>query len=495
MELVALPTDDEHWNVAAAAEAAKPGNLFPSHVASNAVGGDEHFLRVLEATAKSGYPARRFELVAVPKLDRATRPAADIPLEDQVLYTAIVENLRAQVHPGLVQFTGPEDQSYADFEAFPVNQADTRWVLEADVASFYEYVDHEILGYELVGLTGLSDLVEGLLDLLQAWMGAGRGLPQGPFASAPLADIYIAPVSRALMRAGFEHSRYSDDFRIPARTWPNLRDAQIALESALRSVGLVLSAGKLRTPKIDVYRKSLDAVQTSPLGFSQQMLDLILGGEYAFDEEEITAVSNEVLRAAERILEDARDNSVDVLNTRLLRWALPRLGRAESNKALTVDLFPILWRYAHVTQTICLYLKELMGTEHEKDAISTIKRWFKYSFKYPWQIGWMLHATAFADETDSDIAEAAFGYLFDDAIPWFARGQAAIALAVHGDLPKHPDYFSVFERSPEATKPDLLAAVLIGEPRWRNTFVNGAKTTALMDAVSRLAPDDYEDWL
>jgi hypothetical protein len=105
--------------------------------------GSADFLDVLNASAVGGYQPEPAQIVSAPKSDRTTRPAADMTIEDQVVYAALVELIRTHLHPDLVEFTG-EHQTYSEFERFPVaalaNQA--KYVVEADVASFYEYVDH-----------------------------------------------------------------------------------------------------------------------------------------------------------------------------------------------------------------------------------------------------------------------------------------------------------------------------------------------------------------
>jgi hypothetical protein len=85
--------------------------------------------------------------------------------------------------------------------------------------------------------------------------------------------------------------------------------------------------------------------------------------------------------------------------------------------------------------------------------------------------------------------------LFNDSFPWFVRGQAAISLAVHGKLPSQDTYFNVYEAAPEATKPDLVVAVLIGAPRWKNSFLAGIRTTPLLEATAQLDASQYRTWI
>jgi hypothetical protein len=462
--------------------AARPGNLFPSRVARNAASMSDSFLNVLNGSLVTGYRPRRIELVQAPKWDTTTRPAADMPLADEVIYTTLVEYLKERAHPGLVAFTGinGEGQSYRDFEQYPLTVAGAQYVLEADAASFYEYVDHERLASELVGLTGEALVADALLNLLESWLGSQRGLPQGPSASAVLADIYISPVQRALARAGFELSRYSDDFKVVAGTWDDVRRAQLLLESAMRDVGLVVAAGKLRTPGIERYR---------------QLVELMEKGEDEYATEEAVPTDLDIESVVQTIQECVNDPRVTIEWTRLIRRALSNLGRAHSERAL--PFIPrLLNRYPHATQHESAYLESLMGGPHEDAALNTVEGWLRSAgFRHSWQIGWILHSAAFAETARGDLGRWVAPVLFNDSFPWFVRGQAAISLAVHGKLPSQDTYFNVYEAAPEATKPDLVVAVLIGAPRWKNSFLAGIRTTPLLEATAQLDASQYRTWI
>lgn len=93
------------------------------------------------------------------------------------------------------------------------------------------------------------------------------------------------------------------------------------------------------------------------------------------------------------------------------------------------------------------------------------------------------------------VAEAADAAFADDTLPWFARGQAALALAVHGAMPSQSRFVDIYDRSPYATKPDLIAAVVLGRPRWSSSFLKGASTSAVLLAVSELELQERDQWL
>src|ERR1700730_2647371 len=495
-KLESLPTD---WNLGATVDAARPGNLFPSGVGFHAARADtENFVHSVEALIRRGIAVRPLEIVRVPKADRSTRPAADMPVTDQLIYQAIVNTIKSHVYPGLVSFTtGNGDIEYTRFEDFPLSQDNVAYVLMADAASFYEYVDHDLLSYEILGSTGDTDVTEALIQSLQEWMQAPRGLPQGPLASGPLADSYISPVARAMSRSGFRFSRYSDDFRVVAENWTGARQAQLALETAMRVAGLSLAPGKLWTPRIATYRSQLEGIrrerESTPLNWADEAATVAgYGGEEAtfleVSEDEKTTAEATTLR----ILDTEKGG---LTNTRLLRWALPRLAFSGSTLPLQ-RLNLLLRRYGELTQATAAYIRVLLQLSDPDDALKAVTDWFSAaSFRYPWQIGLIFHATCFSPKKSTNIARLAKLALLDGTVPWFLRAQAAISLAVHGALPPQTEFVGIYELSPDASRPDFIAAVLIGDPPWAKAFLTGVATSPLERAALHLDGADYQQWL
>ena len=495
---VALSRLPERWDLSAEIREARPGNLFPSGIGFHAARADaQRYGTAVNALLRRGIQMRGLEFVRVPKGDRSTRPAADMPVTDQLIYGATVRAIRGGLYPGLVSFTEADtDAGYRVFEEFPLTQRNVKYVLMADAAAFYEYVDHEILSYELIGMTGEADLIEALALMLETWMTVARGLPQGPGPSGPLSDIYISPVERALSRDGFRFSRYSDDFRIIAANWTEARQAQLALETAMRSVSLSVAPGKLFTPKIEKYQAQLTAIRVQDSLTTTDPVSEDAGVGYGDADFTDRPVSNAERERADQIIESvAADTKGRPANTRLLRWALPRAARSGSHVSLDV-LTLLLRRQSHLTPTIAQYVRVLMQNDVADKATSSAADWLEgKGFRYPWQVGWILHATCFSRAREPRIAQAASALLFDGSAPWFARGQGALSLAIHGRLPTQSAYVGIYELAPDATRPDLIAAVLIGAPDWGPSFLKGVAASPLERATTRLDPAKYIEWL
>lgn len=121
-----------------------------------------------------------------------------------------------------------------------------RYVVDLDIANFFNEVDHDIL------MKLVRELVKDrrVLRLIRGWLTTGvmeegnvryaiSGTPQGGVISPLLSNIYLTPFDRGLQAAGYVHLRYADDVLVLCRT---REEAEIALEVAQE----LLSRLKLR---------------------------------------------------------------------------------------------------------------------------------------------------------------------------------------------------------------------------------------------------------
>jgi hypothetical protein len=115
--------------------------------------------------------------------------------------------------------------------------------VKADLASFYDYIDHEILGQELLIRTADHAAIECLLDLLGEVQGRRYGLPQLLEPSDRLSDLYGDRVLRALRRKQWPAWRFNDDFRIAVETFEEAKRALDDLTAAARDNGLAVRPG------------------------------------------------------------------------------------------------------------------------------------------------------------------------------------------------------------------------------------------------------------
>ena len=99
------------------------------------------------------------------------------------------------------------------------------WVLDADVKSYFDTIDHEIL-MELIA----EHISDGwVLDIIRSWLTIGvmteegrkettEGTPQGGVVSPLLANIYLHYFDKRMTRRGYKLVRFADDFIIMAKS-------------------------------------------------------------------------------------------------------------------------------------------------------------------------------------------------------------------------------------------------------------------------------------
>jgi len=204
-------------------------------------------LRVAEVAKKSG--GRRLLLIPT--------------VRDRVVQSAAAQWLSARWNPEF------DPASYAYRPGLGVadalralaqwRAAGYHWVLDADIRSFFDSIDHDLLLSKLARWLGRQSPLQGWLEQwirAAVWDGAeltrlDRGLPQGSPLSPVLANYYLDAFDRRLRAAGAPLIRYADDFLVLARTPFELSEYRRLVEAALADLHLELNQEKSRTVKFD----------------------------------------------------------------------------------------------------------------------------------------------------------------------------------------------------------------------------------------------------
>jgi group II intron reverse transcriptase/maturase len=134
-----------------------------------------------------------------------------------------------------------------------------RWVLDADVRSFFDSIDHARL-FAIVDqrLGSRCPLAGWIRQWVQAsvWDGEEirflpRGVPQGSPLSPLLANLFLDSFDRRLRQAGIPLVRYADDFIVLGRTPFALAESRVIVEETLAGLELSLNEEKTRVSSID----------------------------------------------------------------------------------------------------------------------------------------------------------------------------------------------------------------------------------------------------
>jgi hypothetical protein len=134
----------------------------------------------------------------------------------------------------------------------------TKYIAKADIAAFYENIDHSLLAVLLVGQLGVPvTKARAIESLLSAVMGSSRGLPQGPASSVVLASAFLLGVDRELERMGIGFKRYADDYFFPAKSVAAGRTILQVAETLIGDLGLTLNSTKTQVMRRENYEKGL----------------------------------------------------------------------------------------------------------------------------------------------------------------------------------------------------------------------------------------------
>jgi Reverse transcriptase (RNA-dependent DNA polymerase) len=169
--------------------------------------------------------------------------------------TGRVFSHRVKREPGTGQLYDPR----WNFDAFKVymrtkcNQYEGGWLIATDVADFYSRIYHHPLENTLRSATPRTEHVDGIMRLLSQWnFTVSSGLPIGPAASRILAEMALVDVDQVLIDADIDFCRFSDDYRLFARTEREAHESLAVLATALGESHLTLSERK--TDILPTYR-------------------------------------------------------------------------------------------------------------------------------------------------------------------------------------------------------------------------------------------------
>lgn len=457
----------------AAKEADSPPSLLPSEVVDDVLRErPTDIAQLLDATLRAGLVVEEPEILPAAKPTRGRRPLSILTVSERVLYRSLVDALEPEL---------PElDRTLTSFDRFktaPLNDAHAAFVVMADVASCYQYIDHGVLRDELLSSTGSAVVTDALTELAGALSGQSFGLPQNRRASDVLAEIVLSLPERALIRNGYRLWRYNDDFRIAASTRAEAHAALESLEAQLREIGLTLNDEKTSIKPIDEYRQWSEAAERRLAEVQADVeLDLVQFTDY--NDEVPTDISHVEVETAIRLLElwedDVRNQRFQfgpeaVVGRNLVRASLVALSRHQSERGLPYCA-QILDHEPSLAPQVSLYLGALMPMEEDRvDQVLNDQIEDRTGYMSPWQALWLFQPLRQSSE------------LYPVQVSWLrahlngrsdvVRAEAGTVLAFHGEV-EADELARLFNVVKEASRPRLAAAIAyatrdVGNPLLR----------------------------
>lgn len=186
----------------------------------------EHRVRIETQLLGGNYRPGAVKAVEIPKPNGGVRTLGIPNVQDRLIEQAIHQQLsplwEADFSDHSHGFRPDRSAHQAVREAQGHIQCGKKWVVDIDLRSFFDEVDHDILMHRIA--RKVRD--KRLLRLIGAYLRApmqqpdgsrqkrNSGTPQGSPLSPLLANIYLDPLDKELERRGLSFVRYADDIAI-----------------------------------------------------------------------------------------------------------------------------------------------------------------------------------------------------------------------------------------------------------------------------------------
>lgn len=218
-----------------------------------------------------------------------------------------------------------------------------KWIVDADIKSYFDSVDHKILFEKISAIVQEKEV----LNLLRKWIQAQciinnkkkrikHGLLQGSVISPMLANLYLDKFDEALKKEGFKLVRYADDFLILTKEKPDAEQALSYTKNLLAELKLDINLEKTSITNFESGFKFLGYIFLNSLIVPASPKDTSkLSGikQTRFSDESITKIKS--------FIEPDRLNNEEELNEESLKSSELGLAFLEAlnNKGLTLNQF------------------------------------------------------------------------------------------------------------------------------------------------------------
>lgn len=398
----------------------------------------EEYAAYLADQLTAGSRAHRAEVIWMPKGNLRYRPLAALPLAERVVFRGFAHDLLTNIDE-----IDRVDDTRDTYQRELVDGTSFSHFAIADVASFYRYVSHELLGRRLVETTGRADLAAAAVTFLEEAMGSRAGLPQNVGASEAFAELVISPIERRLRRRGVAVSRYNDDFRIAGTSHREVRRALELLQEELHAVGFMLNESKTAILLRDTYIERLDDDEYVP---ADSLTDPGVG---------LVSETHTSLLEALAAEHPSRSREREHEATRAVRRALARLRVWEDDLAVQHGQ-EIINRHPALAQTYGRYCASLVKADKADVVADYLETAFPKFILTAWQELWLLEPFV-AGARPGPATRAWIINLVESDAPALLKSRAALAAARATILDSQTALY-VADSVPEAARADAILA-------------------------------------
>jgi len=449
----------------------------------------EIYLAGLKTKIESkSFQPRPMEIVEIPKGRGLIRPGSLLFIDDNIAYSAIVQECYV---PILKQIEWSQNEVDFAYIVSIDNVASKEWyksqlfgwnsfreksllkieegfqyVIITDLTGFYDNIDIPTLISDLKSCGIDNDITGELSRLLNRWTQVNnKGLPQSNSASDILAKLYLDNVDKGLKNAGFNHLRYVDDFRIFCNS-SEAKRALIELTRLLRKRGLNLQSAKTKILPSNEAINEIEGIQPVitmvTKQFENELLSFQLMSDYVNDEDDNSDTKNEppieVIR--ETFKTHFIHGSDEKFDKTLFHFLINRLIKENDSFALDYCLANYE-THPEETSYFLKYSKSFDGWDIEVMDLPKKMQDFLIGFLsskeavYDYQnfqiLTWLLENVV---QIQEDLLKLCRQYAFDNNRPYYIRSVARCILGKFGnsaDIDKMEDQLNIivsdFERA------------------------------------------------
>ncbi len=409
------------------------------------------------------------ETLSMPRKGFSPRPVTVMSPGARTLYCALIDKLS----PSLASERSPEARDTFSKLAVPRASGDSiahEYLVEFDIASCYEYVEHPRLREELVLRTMDLPHVEAVMALLSDLYPKARGLPQLNAASDRLADTYLEILERSLLRTNTHVARFADDFKVEVPSWNHATQVLEDAAEHARGLGLILSADKTHVTRSATLLARMQETQAFLAEYfveAESALtssDFFWQGGYGTEVVEVPPGQEETVREAmRRVFEDWVSNARNPAHAHVSQHATVLPAALNVLKSADARL-PDSW-LAELVLLMPIRLEAvsnyLLARLEPRKNWTTLKLLSSMGRQGPWAKLWLLHVAASqpaVETTDENDFHAWAARQLGDRHE-VVRSEAAWYLALKAqDLLPEARLAGLYSEASSLTRPSLAAA-------------------------------------
>ena len=204
----------------------------------------EHWLKIKEQLVKGEYKPKPVKRVEIPKPDGGIRKLGIPTVLDRLIQQGIYQILSPIFEPTFSRssfgFRSGKSAQQAIIQAKEYQTGGRKWVVDMDLAKFFDEVNHDKLMSKIAKKVKDKKLLLLIRRYLQAGVmenglvrGSDKGTPQGSPLSPLLSNIVLDDLDRELEERGHAFCRYADDCNVYVKS---RRAGQRVFESITRFV-------------------------------------------------------------------------------------------------------------------------------------------------------------------------------------------------------------------------------------------------------------------